>query len=142
MKTKEERNAYMREYMRRKRANQTDEEREKNKEYMRQYRKNEAELAKTDIQAKERIEHRLEISRNYSRKKISKLKQDPEAWEEYLKKQSKNSSTYFQRLTARAAAGDPDAIEKLEKRRAYLREHNREKYAEKKAKNNSDKKQS
>ena len=140
MKTKEERKAYMREYMRQRRANQTEEDKKANKEYMRQYRKNEAELAKTDIQAQKRIEHRLELSRNYSRKKISKLKQDPEAWEEYLKKQSKNSSTYFQRLTAKAAAGDPDAIEKLEKRRAYLREHNREKYAEKKAKNTSDKK--
>lgn len=140
MKTKEERKAYMREYMRQRRANQTEEDKKANKEYMRQYRKNEAELAKTDSQAQKRIEHRLEKSRNYSRKKISKLKQDPEAWEEYLKKQAKNSSTYFQRLTAKAAAGDPDAIEKLEKRRAYLREHNREKYAEKKAKNTSDKK--
>lgn len=135
MKTKEERNAYMREYMRKRRANQTDEDREKNKNYMREYRKNEKELAKVDSGVRKRLEAREEKARNYSRQKINELKQNPKAWAQYKKQQSRNSSTYFKNLQKKATDGDQDAIEKLKKRNAYISEYNRKRYAEKKAQN-------
>lgn len=90
--------------------------------YMREYRRKRAELAKTDKDAKRRMEHELEMNRERIRKTINELKKDPEEYAKFKKRRVKHSTDFYRNLVNKALLdGDVKAMKKYKKRKEYMR---------------------
>lgn len=90
--------------------------------YMREYRRRRAELAKTDKDAKRRMEHELEKNRERIRKKINELKKDPEEYAKLKKRRVEHSTNFYRNLANKALLdNDIEAMKKYKKRKEYMR---------------------